>query len=174
MSATGSGGTHRSRPTKCDETVCHSTGPWRWVVAGLGGAEPRPYEWLPIPFAIYPPLAVSVTLFGGTRRSRPTKCDETGCHSTGWGGGRCRGAAGRAPVTAREVRVAAGTSALGVVVAPYGDCRYHFSSTRPGWFSLPGRRAIRESPLRWERRRFSLQGRFMKRPCGLPGCLFLS
>ncbi len=34
------------------------------------------------------------------------------------------------------------------VVGPYGGGRYRLPSTRPGWVSLPWRRAIRESPLR--------------------------
>ena len=37
------GGTHRSRPTKCDETVCHSTRPWRWALPGSGRRGGGPY-----------------------------------------------------------------------------------------------------------------------------------
>ena len=39
----GVGGTHRSRPTKCDETVCPSTGPWRWALPGSGRRVVGPY-----------------------------------------------------------------------------------------------------------------------------------
>ncbi len=47
--------------------------------------------------------------------------------------------AGRqAPVTAREVRAAAGTSALGVGGGPYGDCQYRVPFTRPWRWPLPG------------------------------------
>ena len=53
----------------------------------------------------------------------PTKRYDTVCHLTGVGDNCDLGAARRAPVTAREVRAAAGTSALGVVVAPYGGVR---------------------------------------------------
>ena len=49
-------------------------------------------------------------------------------HSSGPFDKRYRASGRRAPVTAREVRAAAGTSALGAGVGPYGVCRHRFPS----------------------------------------------
>ena len=83
------------------------------------GKSSAPTDGLPMPFAIYPPLAVSVTWFGGTHRSRPTKCDETVCHSTGRGRVSLPGSGRRG-------------------VGPYGGCRCRLPFIRRGRWVAAG------------------------------------
>ena len=78
----------------------------------------------------------------------PAGGDDDGCHLAGVGGNCNLGTARRAPVTAREVRAAAGTSALGVVVAPYGGNRGHPRLTVAVIIIAAVQRALREAPLR--------------------------
>ena len=96
----------------------------------------------------------------------------TGCHSPGLGDNRYRVSGRRAPVTAREVRAAAGTSALGVAVGPYGGivAVYHPPGQSDSRYLGGGRFVNRPYGVIVAASVFS-SGRFMQRPiAGWRGC----
>ena len=109
------GGTHRSRPTEGWRGRVPFNQPGRWVATGLAGHIGPALRRETLPFTIHPPLVVVAAGYGAPYGGSVV----TVYHSTG-GGSHCYRVAGRrASVTAREVRAAAGTSALGVGGGPY-------------------------------------------------------